>query len=84
MKTSRSFIIEVEGGSAILGIEPGDMLSLSLRGGGKRYTASVEWLHATLARKHQRENPTGRKRRRLLTSSEQLPGKRLAKLADDL
>lgn len=30
------------------------------------YSAPIEWLHAALARKHQRENPTDKKRLRKL------------------
>ena len=40
---------------------------------GKRYSAPIEFVHAALARKFQRENPSGktRRRRRFLTHSDQ-------------
>ena len=78
-KPSRSFIVEV-GESALLGVSPESALTIKLinRRTGKdtmTYSASVEWIHQAMARKFQRENPTptGKpRRRRLLTSSEQM------------
>jgi len=70
-KPASTFTIEVEGGSAILGIPPGAGISIALAN-GKRYTAPIEWIHAAMSRKHQRENPTGKHRRRLLMSNEEM------------
>ena len=46
------------------------MIAIRL-GDGKDYTAPVEKVYATLQRWHARENPSGKKRRRLFTSSEE-------------
>ena len=69
--TLRTFIIEVEGGSTIIGIEKGTMFSISLSN-GRKYVASIERIHQTLARWHAKEHPIGKPRRKFLTSSEQL------------
>jgi hypothetical protein len=74
-KSERSFTIEIrpEGstkGSALLGIDEGSTLTISL-GSGKQYSASIEKVHQALARWHAKEHPTGRKQRRLFTSSEE-------------
>ena len=70
-KPASTFTIEVEGGSTIINISPGRTLTIALAG-GKQYTAPIEWIHAAMARKHQRENPTGKRRRRLLMSNEEM------------
>jgi hypothetical protein len=69
-KSERTFTIEV-GKSTIIGISEESTLTIVLRG-GKTYRAQVEKNHATMARWHAKEHPIGKKRRRLLTSSEQL------------
>ena len=58
--------------TAFLGIEPGTMITVSRGCHSKQYSASIEFVHAALARQHARENPTGRKRRKLFTTSEQI------------
>ena len=72
---SRTFTVEV-GESALIGVAPGATLGIALTGDGKIYRAPIEKVHAALARWHQKANPAGQRRRRFLTSSEQL--KRLA------
>jgi len=67
-KPFRGFSIEV-GKSAIIGIEPGSVLTISLGADSKGYSAPIEKIHATLARWHAREHPTGKRRRRLFTST---------------
>jgi hypothetical protein len=68
----RTFSVEVGKGSSIIGIPADATLTIAL-GGGKQYSASVEKVHATLARWHAKANPNGkRRRRRLLTHSNQL------------
>jgi hypothetical protein len=69
-KPPNTFTIEV-GKSAIIGIEPGTMLTIALRG-GKTYSASVEKVHKAMAAWHAKEHPTGKKRRRLFTSSQEM------------
>jgi hypothetical protein len=54
-----------------LGIERGDTFAIHL-GGGKQYTAPIEKVYATLQRWHAKEHPTGKTRRRLFTSSEEM------------
>jgi hypothetical protein len=72
-KSDRSFAIEIEPpGSAIIGIEEGKTLTIALSGGKTTYTAPIEKVYAAMVRWHQKEHPTGKKRRRLLASSEQL------------
>ena len=48
-----------------MGIEPGTLVSIYLVTGKDTmtYSAPVEFVHAALARKHARENPSGKKRR---------------------
>ena len=80
MKTpSHTFTVSIEpGGNLIISIPPDHTLSIQLNGSrtwpkSKTYSASVEWIHAAVSRKHQRENPTGKpRRRRLLTHSDQM------------
>ena len=65
-KPEREFVVEIDK-KLLLGVSPESMLSIKLmenRTGKENmtYSAPIEWLHATLARKHQRENPTGKKR----------------------
>ena len=76
-KPERSFVVEIEQ-TAHLGVSPESMLSIRLiptRTGKEpmTYSAPIEFVHAALARKHARENPSGKKRRRLFTSSEEYP-----------
>jgi hypothetical protein len=75
-KPERSFLVEIDQ-QAFLGVSPESVLSIKLINNrtGKEpmtYSASVEFVHATLARKHARENPSGKKRRRFFTSSEEM------------
>ena len=75
-KLERGFVVEV-GQNALLGVSPESIVTIHLMNyragrGTTKYSATVEWLHTTLARKHQRENPTGRKRRRFFSSSEEM------------
>jgi hypothetical protein len=75
-KPERSFVVEIDQ-KAHLGVSPESVISISLINSrtGKdtmTYSASVEKVHATLARWHAKEHPTGKRRRRLLTSSEEM------------
>jgi hypothetical protein len=75
-KPERSFVVEIDQ-KALLGVSPESVLSIKLintRTGKDTmtYSASVEKVHATLARWHAKEHPTGKRRRRLFTSSEQM------------
>ena len=73
-KPESTFTISIEpGGNSIIGIPPGRMLTIALAG-GKQYTAQIEWIHAAMSRKFQRENPRSKhpRRRRLLTHSDQM------------
>ena len=75
MKTNRSFIIEVEGGSAIVGIPESATVTIAL-GHGKKYSASVEKIHAAMCRWNSGKQTAAKpKRRRLLTHSDQMKGK---------
>ena len=58
--------------TAFLGIEPGTMITISRGCDSKQYSAAIEKIHATLARWHAKEHPTGKRRRRLFTHSDQL------------
>ena len=79
-KPERTFTISIEpGGNLILNIQSDRMLSIQLNGSRtwpepKTYSAPIAWVHAAMARKFQRENPSGKhpRRRRLLTSSDQM------------
>jgi hypothetical protein len=80
-KPERRFVVEIDQ-KALLGVSPDSVLSIRLSNSrtGKEtmaYSASVEKVHATLARWHAKEHPTGKRRRRLLTSSEQLRNYRM-------
>ena len=66
-----SFAVEISPpGQAVLGIESGEMLAISRN--GRAYTAPIDKIYATLQRWHAKEHPTGKRRRRLFTSSEQM------------
>ena len=69
-KPEKTFTLEV-GQSALIGIPRESLVTIALRD-GKRYCVSIEKLHATLARWHAKENPTGKHRRRLLVHSDQM------------
>ena len=65
-KFERCFVVGIDQ-QAHLGVSPESMLSIKLmetRTGKENmtYSASIEFVHAALARKHVRENPTGKKR----------------------
>ena len=61
-KRPNTFTVEIDPpGKAWIGVERGKMIAISL-GVGKVYTAPIEFVYAALARKHARENPTGKKR----------------------
>jgi hypothetical protein len=70
-KSWRSFSFGVDGGKTFIGIEPGTVFVIAL-GGGSEYRAPIEKIHAAMGRWHAKEHPTGKKRRRLLTSSEEM------------
>ena len=75
-KPERSFVVEIDQ-QALLGVSPESMLTIKLINSrtGKdtmTYSASVEKVHATLARWHAKEHPSGKKRRRFITHSDQL------------
>jgi hypothetical protein len=56
----------------IIGISPGSMLTISLGVDHEQYSAPIEKIHQILARWHAKEHPTGKRRRRLFKSSEEL------------
>jgi hypothetical protein len=65
-KPHRGYSIVI-GKNLIFGIEPGTLVSIYLvtQRTGKdtmTYFAPIEFVHATLARKHARENPSGNRR----------------------
>jgi hypothetical protein len=69
---SEGFTISI-GKSTIIGIEPGSTFTISSSGADrKEYSAPIEKVHQTLARWHAKENPTGKKRRKLFKSSEEM------------
>ncbi len=71
-KPERTFTISIEpGGNSIIGIPPGNSLSIALAG-GKVYHAPIEWVHAAVSRRHLKANPGKPTRRRLLTSSAEM------------
>jgi hypothetical protein len=77
-RAEREFVVTINQ-KAHLGVSPESQISIELIGrtGQKTvaYSASVEKVHAALARIHAKEhpNPSGkRRRRRLFTSSEEL------------
>ena len=64
-KPERSFVVEIDQ-KALLGVSPESMLTIKLintRTGKDTmtYSASVEKVHATLARWHAKEHPTGKR-----------------------
>ena len=78
-KPERTYTISIEpGGNSIIGIPPGHTLSIKLignrtsRDATMTYSAPIGKIHTTLARWHQKEHPTGKKRRRFITHSDQL------------
>ena len=79
-KSPKMFTVEVHPpgrpGKAWIGAECGQVLSINLipnRTGQEpiTYSAPIEKIHATLARWHSKEHPTGRKRLRLFGISEE-------------
>jgi hypothetical protein len=72
MSGDRFYMIGIDNGSSIIGIPESAVLSIAL-GHGTRYSAPIERVHKAMAAWHSKEHPTGKHRRRkLLTSSEQL------------
>jgi hypothetical protein len=69
-RSHRFFVIEA-GSSALIGIEPKTTISIRL-GEGVKYSAPIEKIHAAMRRWNAKQNPTGSKRRRFFTSSDQL------------
>lgn len=74
-KLERSFVVEIDQ-QALLGVCPESVLSIRLRDNRTghdtvTYSATIEKIHHTLARWHAKEHPTGQRRRRLFTSSEE-------------
>ena len=68
-KPPNTFTVEIDPpGKAWIGVERGKMIAISL-GVGQQYTAPIEKVHATLARWHAKEHPSGKKRRKQLFSS---------------
>lgn len=65
-----TFTLEV-GQSALIGIPRESLVTVAL-GDGKRYSAPIEKVHKALARWHAKEHPSGKKRRKLFTSSEEM------------
>ena len=57
----RHFVIEA-GSSALIGIEPGTMISIRL-GEGVKYSAPVERIHKAMASWHAKASPSGKTRR---------------------
>ena len=79
MKITKTFTISIEpGGNSILGISPGHTLTIKLIGNRTNrdatmtYSAPVGKVHQAMARWHAKEHPSGKKRRRFLTHSDQL------------
>ena len=63
-----SFAVEISPpGQLVFGIESGEMLAVSRN--GRRYTAPIDKVYATLQRWHAKEHPSGKKRRKQLFSS---------------
>jgi hypothetical protein len=65
-KPERSFVVEIDQ-KALLGVSPESVLSIKLintRTGQEpmTYSASIEKIHATMARWHAKEHPTGKHR----------------------
>ena len=74
-RSERTFVVEIDQ-KALLGVSPESVLSIRLRDNRTgddtvTYCATIEKIHQTLARWHSKEHPTGKRRRRLFTSSEE-------------